>query len=141
MAESPATTLPPVVGELERRLGLTEGTLEDADKARAEDALDDATELALAEVNRSKAALWREVCPKVVRLVILKAARREVENPMGLTQESVLDHSATIAESSGVFFTGRELALIRREATGRSGSFVGSVRTPSAYHRRPEAPC
>lgn len=125
--------LPPPLSALESRLGLPAGTLQDEDKARAEDALDDATTLALAEVSETKAVAWALNAPKVVRLVVLKAARREFENPRGLENESLGEHSAGFSETSGVYLTGREIAQVRRAATGRSGGFVGTVRTPSAY--------
>jgi hypothetical protein len=125
--------LPPPLSALESRLGLPAGTLQDEDKARAEDALDDATTLALAEVSEAKAAAWELDAPKVVRLVVLKAARREFENPRGLESESLGEHQVGLTDTSGVYLTGREIAQIRRAATGRSGGFVGSIRTPSAY--------
>lgn len=125
--------LPPPVSSLESRLGLDPGTLEGAELSRARDALDDATTLALAEVSDAKAADWTVSAPKVVALVILKAARREFENPRGLETESLGEHTVGIAETSGVYLTAREIAQIRRAATGRSSGFVGSIRTPSAY--------
>jgi hypothetical protein len=125
--------LPPPLSALESRLGLPAGTLQDEDKARAEDALDDATTLALAEVSETKAVAWELDAPKVVRLVVLKAARREFENPRGLEQESLGEHSVGLTDTSGVYLTGREIAQIRRAATGRSGGFIGSIRTPSAF--------
>ncbi|WGH21356.1 head-to-tail adaptor [Arthrobacter phage Emotion] len=125
--------LPPPISALERRLGLTVGTLQDEDKARAEEAIDDATTLALAEVSEAKATAWTADAPKVVQLVILKAARREFENPRGLNTESLGEHSVGISETSGVYLTAREVAQIQRAASGRSGGFVGTVRTPSGY--------
>jgi hypothetical protein len=126
--------LPPPVSALEARLGLPAGTLQDEDKTRAEAALDDAATLALAEVSTTKAAAWELDAPKVVVLVVLKAARREFENPRGLETESLGEHSVGISETSGVYLTGREIAQIKRAATGRSGGFVGTIRTPSAFH-------
>lgn len=135
-------TLPPPVAALEVRLGLAEGTLQDEDKARAEAALEDATTLILAEVSETVGARWEAAAPKVVALVALKAARREYENPQGINQETLGEHTVGISESSGVFLTGRELAQIERVATGKRALYVGSVRTPSAYGdgdvRRPE---
>lgn len=125
--------LPPPLSALESRLGLLPGTLQDEDRARAEDALEDATTLVEAEIPTSLAAEWEVDAPKVVRLVVLKAARREFENPRGLENESLGEHSAGFSETSGVYLTGREIAQVRRAATGRSGGFVGTVRTPSAY--------
>lgn len=135
-------TLPPPLAALETRLGLPTGTLQAEDKARAEAALEDAATLILAEVSETLGGKWATAAPKVVILVALKAARREYENPQGINQETLGEHTVGISESSGVFLTGRELAQIRRAATGRRGSYVGSVRTPSAYGpgdtRRPE---
>jgi hypothetical protein len=113
-------------------LGLAPGTLDGEDKARAEAALEDATTLALAEISESKATVWRSSSPGVISLVILKAARREYDNPEGFAQESLADHSVTLGESSGVYLTGREIRQIVRAARGRTG-FTGAVRTPSAY--------
>lgn len=125
--------LPPPVAALETRLGLAPGTLQEEELARAEAALDDAATLILAEVKETTAEKWEAAAPKVVVLVALKAARREFENPQGISQETLGEHTVGISESSGVFLTGRELAQIRRAASGRSGGFVGSIRTPSAY--------
>lgn len=127
------TPLPPPVSSLEARLGLPTGTLAGEDKVRAETALDDAATLALAEVSEVKAAAWITDAPKVVVLVVLKAARREFENPRGIEEESLGEHRVGLTDTSGVYLTGREIAQIRRAATGRSGGFVGTVRTPSAY--------
>jgi hypothetical protein len=118
---------------LERRLGLAVGSLTGEDKVRAEDALDDAATLALAEVSETKQALWTVDAPKVVSLVVLKAARREFENPRGLNQESLGEHSVSLTDSSGVYLTAREIAQIKRAASGKSGGFTGSLRIRSAY--------
>lgn len=128
-----ANPLPPPLSALERRLGLTVGSLEAEDKARAEDALEDATVLALDEVAPLIAEQWEIDAPPVVRVVVLKAAKREYDNPRGLETEALGEHSVGISETSGVYLTGREVAKIRRAATGRSGGFVGSVRIRSAY--------
>lgn len=127
------TPLPPPVSALEARLGLPEGSLEGEELTRAEAALDDAATLALAEVSTAKATLWATDAPKVVSLVVLKAARREYENPRGLESESLGEHQVGLTDTSGVYLTAREIAQIKRAATGRSGGFVGTVRTPSAY--------
>ena len=120
--------LPPTVAELESRLGVPAGSLTDEDRARAEDALEDASTLVLAEVPAAVAERWEAEAPKVVRLVALKAARREFENPRGINQETQGDHTIGLSESSGVYLTAREIAQVRRAMTGRSGGFVGSVR-------------
>lgn len=125
--------LPPPLAALESRLGLPVGSLEGTEKKRAEDALDDAATLVLAEVPDKVAEAWTSDAPKVAVLVALKAARREFENPQGINQETLGEHTVGISESSGVYLTAREIAQIRRAATGRRGAFVGSIRTPSAY--------
>lgn len=128
-----ANPLPPPLSALERRLGIPVGELADEDKARAEDALEDATTLALAEVSASHAGRWTLNAPHVVRLVVLKAARREYENPQGLTQETLGEHMIGNSQTSGVYLTATEIGQLRRAATGRTGGFVGSVRIGSAY--------
>lgn len=125
--------LPPPVSALESRLGLPADTLQDEDRARAEDALDDATTLALAEVSATKATAWETDAPKVVRLVVLKAAKREFENPRGMESESLGEHTVGGLDTSGVYLKKSEIAQIQRAATGRTGGFVGSIRTPTAY--------
>jgi hypothetical protein len=128
----PEPLLPPV-SALERRLGLPVGELSDEENARAEDALDDAATLVLAEVSASKGLVWETSAPKVARLIVLKAARREFENPRGLTSESLGEHSVGMSDSSGVYLTAREVAQVRRAATGRSGGFVGTVTIGNPY--------
>ncbi|WP_162942866.1 hypothetical protein [Cryobacterium soli] len=125
--------LPPSVTDLEARLGLPPGTLADEDKARAEASLEDATTLALAEVSPAKAYAWEANAPKIVALVVLKAARREYENPRGVNQETQGDHSVGLSETSGVYLTNREIGQIRRAATGQQTSYVGSLVLASAY--------
>lgn len=126
-------SLPPPVSALERRLRVEEGSLDGEDLAAAEDALADATALVLAEVSATRATAWKTDVPDVVRLVVLKAARREFENPQGIAQETLGDHTIGNSETSGVYLTAREIAQVRRAATGRSGGFLGTIRTPSAY--------
>lgn len=132
-----ANPLPPTVSALEARLGVPAGSLEGEDLVRAMAALEDAATLALAEVPAAVAALWEVDAPKVVSLVVLKAARREFDNPRGLESESLGEHSVGLSETSGVYLTNREVAQIKRAATGRRGGYVGSVRTPSAYGEPP----
>lgn len=121
---------------LETRLGLPTGTLEAEDKQRALDALEDASTLVLAEVTGARAAAWAADPPRVIRLVVLKSARREFENPRGINQETFGGHTVGLSESSGAYLTRREIAQVLRAATGRPAGFVGSIRTPSAYERR-----
>ncbi|MGW6229461.1 hypothetical protein ACWFQT_20345 [Cellulosimicrobium cellulans] len=125
--------LPPPVAALERSLGLEPGSLKGADLARATQALEDATVLALAEAPPAVAARWAADAPALVDVTIRKAARREYENPRGLAAENLGEHGFSLSETSGVYLTAREVALVRRAARGRAGGFVGTVRTPSAY--------
>lgn len=128
-----ANNLPPDLGHLEARLGVEDGSLTGVDRGRAVSALEDATVLALTEVTTELGARWRADAPDVVFLVILKAARREYENPSGYNTESLGEHAVGISETSGVYLTAREIAQIRRASSGRRAGFVGSVRTPSPY--------
>lgn len=127
------TSLPLPLAMLEERLGYDEGTLDGPDRTRAEHALADATTLALDEAPAKVAARWATALPATVALVILKAARREFENPQGLRSENTGDQGGTFDVASGVYLTPHEGAIVRRAATGRRGGFTGSVRTPSAY--------
>jgi hypothetical protein len=131
-------TLPVPLAHLERRLGVDEGALEGPDKARAEDALEDATALALAEVSAATADRWKADLPAVVRTVLLKAARREYENPQGYRSENLGEFGGTV-DVVGVYLTAPEKEQIRRAGrrSGRTGGFVGTIRTPSAYAEEP----
>lgn len=127
------TALPPSLDELLARLGLTADDVDDVDIARATKALEDATTLALDEVATAYAEKWRIDAPASVTLVILKAARREFDNPRGLSAETLGEHTVALSDTSGVYLTAREVATIQRAAKGRRMSYVGSIRTPSAY--------
>lgn len=128
------TALPPPVSALVRRLGLAPGTLTDTDLARAEEALADAAALALAEIPALTAARWATDAPAAVVAIVCKAARREFDNPEGVTQESLGGRMVGLSNVSGAYLTARELATIRRAARRhRGGPFVGTLRTPSAY--------
>ena len=128
-----ANPLPPAVALLERRLGIPEGSLAGEDLARAQDALDDAATLVLAEVSTVTATAWETDAPKVAVLVALKAARREYENPRGISSEGLGEHSVGLTDTSGVYLTAREVAQIKRAALGRTGGFVGSIRIVSPF--------
>ena len=125
-------TLPPPLASLEARLGFEPGDLTGPERTRAEAAIEDATALVLAEAPTKEPA-WTDAAPGVVTAVILKAARREYENPQGLRSENLGEHGFSVDTASGVYLTAHEAALIRRAATGRKGGFVGSIRTPTAY--------
>jgi hypothetical protein len=124
-------SLPPPLSALERRLGIDEGSLAGNDQARAEEAIADAVALALAEVPTRTATAWASNAPAVVVTVVLKAARREFENPQGFVSEGVGEHSATVGTATGAFLTEGERLLVRRAAG--LGGFTGTVRISSAY--------
>ena len=101
------------------------GGLADADTARAQAALDDASALIRAEAGTN----WTnddgtelEDVPDVVVTICIAAARRALTNPDGVTEEAVGDARRSYSESSlDVFLKASEKALIRRAA----GSFGG----------------
>ncbi|PPG39464.1 hypothetical protein [Pseudoclavibacter sp. RFBA6] len=126
-----AKTLPPDLSELTKRLGVDE--LDELDTERAKTNLEDATVLVLAEAPERVATHWSTNAPDVVHLIVLKAARREFENPRGFSTEQLGEHSVGGMDTSGVYLTAREIATIRRVVSGRRGGWVGTVRTPSAY--------
>lgn len=117
--------VPLPVSGLETRLRLTVGSLTGPDKDAAELYIEDATALVLDEVSDELAAQWEISLPRVVELIIYKAARREWENPSGLSQEISGEHTITTSATSGVFLTPLEVQKVRR-AAGLSKS-VGSA--------------
>jgi len=129
--------LPPTVAALEKRLGIPVGGLTGEDKARAEEALADATTLVLAETSPARADAWALDAPAVVVLVALKAARREFDNPRGINQETVGPRSVGLSETSGVYLTAREVAQVRRAASGRSTGAVGTIKIAPGFERGP----
>jgi len=129
------TPLPPALGDLETALGLTPGDLDGAEKARALQALDDATTLALDEAPKTVAASWlADGAPPSVGVIVRTAARRGFENPRGLATEKLGEHAVELTDTSGVYLTTREAVRVRYAATGRRGrGSVTSIRTPTAY--------
>lgn len=120
------TALPLPVAGLEVRLRLAAGTLTGADLEAAETYIADATALVLDEVNGETEATWNVDLPRTVELIIYKAARREWENPSGLSQEISGEHTITTSATSGVFLTPLEIQKVRR-AAGLAENIVGSV--------------
>lgn len=127
------TPLPPAVAGLETRLRLDAGTLADADLAAATEYIGDATALVLAEVPVAVQTSWSADAPRIVTLIIYKAARREYENPSGLSQEIEGEHTVTTSATSGVFLTATELAQIRRAAGLPMNGFIGTVKVTPGY--------
>lgn len=130
------TALPPTLQAAALRLGLEAVDLaEDGAAARLQAALEDATELTLAEVHPVTAALWRDTAPAAVHIVVLAVARRAYENPRGIRSETLGEHTVGLTDTSGVYLTGRERSIATRAAwaPGHRPAFVGSLRTRSAY--------
>lgn len=133
------TALPLPVAGLETRMHLPAGTLAGAELDAATAALTDATSLALGleGVPTSLAADWLDRgIPDTVAVCIYKAARREFENPSGLSQEIEGEHTITTSATTGVFFTPLETQTILTAAGRPSKGFVGTIRTPSPYDFR-----
>lgn len=118
--------LPLPVAGLETRLRLAPGTLTGADLDAAETYIADASALVLDEVPSATETEWSVSLPRTVELIIYKAARREWENPSGLSQEISGEHTITTSATSGVFLTPLEIAKIRK-AAGLQSSSLGSV--------------
>lgn len=119
------TSIPLPVSGLEIRLRLPEGSLTGPDLSAATTYIEDATALVLDEVSAEKQAEWALDVPRVVELIIYKAARREWENPSGLSQEISGEHTITTSATSGVFLTPLERQKVRKSAGMQAG--VGSV--------------
>jgi hypothetical protein len=127
-------TLPLPVSGLEQRMHLPAGTITGADSDAAEMAIADATALAIILIPTNVGAGWEaNGVPDAVAMCIYKAARREFENPSGLSQEIAGEHTITTSATSGVFFTPLETSVIKKAAGYTTSGFVGTVRTPSAH--------
>lgn len=103
--------------ELEVRIGRQD------DAARAEAVLRDASNLARDEAKKN----WVDDAgaisgvPDVVVTLVLTVARRALENPAGLTSETVGDYTwRREGIEPGVYLTEREIRILRRIA-GKSG--------------------
>jgi hypothetical protein len=104
------------VAEFEARLGEANGSLADADLARAEAVLEDASEIVLNAGDPS----WTDAegakpAPRTAVVVVLRLARRFWDNPEGLSYEALGDHTVSRAAASG-FLTGDERALLQQAA-------------------------
>ncbi len=115
------TALPLPVSGLEIRLRLPVDSLTGVDKAAAETYIADATALVMDEVLGETEAEWTVDLPRTVELIIYKAARREWENPSGLSQEISGEHTITTSATSGVFLTPLERQKVRRAAGMQAG--------------------
>lgn len=131
-----------LVSDLEVRLRLEVGSLDGADLAAAEAAIEDASELAHAVArDAGLATAWTlETVPKAVRVIVTRCARREFRNPDGFQSESMGSGAYSYAyasEETSAYLTDSEAATITAEAVAAAADtatgFTGSVRTPSGY--------
>jgi hypothetical protein len=121
------------VSALERRIGVPENSLSGVDLARAQCALEDASALVRSESRKSWLNDTNEVqAPDEVLVVTLRAAIREYKNPDGFSSEQLGEYSYRRENSSGVYLTTEEVAIIRRAAFGANR--LTTIRTPSAYY-------
>jgi hypothetical protein len=111
----------------------------DADEERiANSALEDASDLATHYAGRE----WPEgAAPRMVRTLVLKAAKRYLNNPAGYTQSRAGDETLGWNDSQGedagtVHFTGDEQRLLR-EIGGRKPGLVSVPVTAWNSVRRP----
>lgn len=115
--------LPPLASlpEFSRRIGrqLEAGS---PDGNRAAGALADASALVRAEAGRS----WTDgdgrlaEVPDEIATVVLKAARREWDNPRGLSSETIADY--TWRGDTSVYLTDQEIAICRRYRSSGGGT-------------------
>jgi hypothetical protein len=116
--------LPPFADtdDFEKRVGPVD------DVTRAEAALDDASALIRAEAGKTWAtdgALDADV-PDILVVICIAVARRVIENPNGVSSETLGDATISYENASGdAYLTAAEKRLVRR-AGGISGS-MGSV--------------
>jgi hypothetical protein len=134
-------SLPPLatVAQLETRLGLPTGTLADADLARAQADLADASEL----VRTVARVSWVDAngnadAPAAVVVVVLQCAMRAYNNPNGYMTETVSADGATYTYSSnpqaiGIYLTADEVMIVqlcaRQALYGNGWHGTGSVLT------------
>lgn len=106
------------------------------DEPRAQAALDDVSTLirsiaGVDWVDTDNPAELADDLPDIIVTVTLSAARRVLDNPDGIQQESIDNYSRTLVNPSGdVYLTANEKRLVRK-AAGRSE--IGSVELESPY--------
>lgn len=96
------------VDDLVDRLGRE---VDDAERARAEAALEDASALVREEARRD----WTEGAPPAVQAVVLTAALRVMRNPDGITSETIGPYSYKRRDQDAdVYLSEAEKAIVRR---------------------------
>lgn len=121
------------VEAIELRLGFEKGSLQGADLARAQAALDDASALVRAEAGKP----WLDeegdvTAPAQVVTIVVKAALREFKNPDGFSSEQMGDYSYRTDQTGGVYLTEDERRIVR-QAAGAGAYGAWTVRTRSHY--------
>lgn len=109
------------------------GVSGDADTARAQAALDDASTLVRAVAGKTWVDDNNELedVPDVVFTVTVRAALRAFVNPSGVQQQSTGPFSESYANSSSdVYLTNKEQDMIRSAAAGGSGGIYGIDTAP-----------
>jgi hypothetical protein len=126
------------ISDLEVRLGLSVGDLQDANLARAQAALDDTSALVRAEAGKTwlDAGGLTVTAPAEVITIVIKATLREYKNPDSFTSEQLGDYSYRTDAVGGVYLTEDERRIIRA-ASGTASHGLWTVRTPSAYNENP----
>lgn len=123
----------PAFATLEQLAARIPGGIRDADEARAQAALDDASTLIRSEVSphagwTTAEALDADV-PDIVVMVTLWAARRSYENPEGVSEESLGQYSVSLGNSSSdVYLTAAERRHVRKAAGFLSIGVVATTR-------------
>lgn len=127
-----ALELPPLaeVSDLEDRLGRP---LNDAESARAEAALEDASALVREEARRD----FAEGAPPAVQAVVLTSSLRVMRNPEGYVAEQIGSYSYRRKEDdTAVYLTPAEKAIVGRyrQASGTGLWSLGTTRGEPVFN-------
>jgi hypothetical protein len=110
------------------------GSIDQADSARAQANLVDASALIRAEAGEE----WDDGAPDSVKAICMAVAKRAFLNPDGINSMSVDGHSATFATGSpDVYLTAAERRAVRRAAGATS---VWTLSTTRSEDDRPDTP-
>lgn len=110
--------------------------LDAKERLMAEAALEDASDLA-----RGIGKAWADptLAPRLVRVAVLQAAKRYMQNPAGYTQSRAGDETVAWSDTGDkggtVYFTSEEAKLIRSLAGQASGLYIAGT---YAWSARPD---
>jgi len=132
--------LPPLaeVRDLEARMKRTFDSEEDL--GEAESVLDEASEL----VREESGQTWVDpesgllTTPRIVKVIVLRAAERRLRNPDGLSAETAGDYSYQrngVGADGGMFLTPWEIGVLHRQA-GRTGMWTQPLTRGDTYAER-----